>query len=199
MQINQASFVKGSVQISQLPEADRPEVAFVGRSNVGKSSLINALTNHKGLARISATPGKTREINHFLINEQWYLADLPGYGYAKVGKKQRAEFQEMIIDYAVERANLMNLFVLVDCRIPPQKIDMEFCEFLNNEQVPYAIIFTKSDKPNQKTLNKNLKDFKQALINKRIPHPPMMLTSAEKKRGLGEVLSYIEDLLNSYA
>jgi GTP-binding protein len=199
MQINQATFVKGSVKMSQLPEADRPEIAFVGRSNVGKSSLINALTNHKGLARISATPGKTREINHFLINEQWYLADLPGYGYAKVGKKQRAEFQEMIIDYAVDRPNLMNLFVLVDCRIPPQKIDLEFCEFLNTEQVPYAIIFTKSDKPNQKTLNTNLKDFKQALIKKRIPHPAMMLTSAEKKRGLGEVLSYIEDLLSSYA
>jgi GTP-binding protein len=199
MQIHQATFVKGSVKMSQLPEADRPEIAFVGRSNVGKSSLINALTNRKGLARISATPGKTREINHFLINEAWYLADLPGYGYAKVGRKQRAEFQEMIIDYAVERANLMNLFVLIDCRIPPQTIDMEFCEFLNQEQVPYAIIFTKSDKPNQKTLNKNLKDFKIALTKKRIPHPPMMLTSAEKKRGLGEVLAYIEDLLNSYA
>ncbi|MEZ4686102.1 MAG: ribosome biogenesis GTP-binding protein YihA/YsxC [Bacteroidia bacterium] len=199
MQINQASFVKGSVKMSQLPGADRPEIAFVGRSNVGKSSLINALTNHKGLARISATPGKTREINHFLINEQWYLADLPGYGYAKVGKQQRAEFQEMILEYAVQRENLMNLFVLVDCRIPPQAIDLEFCEFLKEEQVPYAIIFTKSDKPNQKTLNKNLKDFKHALTQKRIPHPAMMLTSAEKKRGLEEVLAYVGDLLNSYA
>jgi len=199
MPVDKAQFVKGSVKLSQLPKPDRPEIAFVGRSNVGKSSLINAYAGRKSLARTSSTPGKTREINHFLINEHWYLADLPGYGYAKVGKKQRAQFQEMILEYSMNRENLMNIFVLVDCRIPPQNIDLEFCEFLKEEQIPYAILFTKTDKPNQKTMNKNQKDFRQALTAKKLPQPPMILTSAEKGRGIKELDRYISDLLNSYA
>ncbi|MFK7971715.1 MAG: ribosome biogenesis GTP-binding protein YihA/YsxC [Bacteroidia bacterium] len=199
MRIDKASFVKGSVKLSQLPPADKPEIAFVGRSNVGKSSLINALTNRKGLARTSSTPGKTREINHFLINDHWLLADLPGYGYAKVGKKQRAEFLEMILEYSVQRENLMNIFVLIDCRIPPQDIDLEFCEFLKEDQVPYAVVFTKTDKPNQKTLNANLKAIKAAFVARRIPIPPMIYTSAVKGRGISDLLAHIDDLLTSYA
>ena len=199
MAIDKATFVNGSVKLSQLPVADRPEIAFVGRSNVGKSSLINALTRHKKLARTSSTPGKTREINHFLINDFWYLADLPGYGYARVGKKQRAEFQIMILDYVKERESLMNVFVLVDCRIPPQAIDLEFCEFLKEEQIPYALVFTKIDKPNQKTLGKNTKDFKAALTARQLPEPPIIRTSAEKGKGIEQLHAYIEDLLNSYA
>lgn len=199
MIIKSATFVKGSTQLSQLPDANRPEVAFVGRSNVGKSSLINAFTGQNRLARTSSTPGKTQEINHFLINEDWYLADLPGYGYARVGKQQRAQFQEMILTYVTERANLMNTIVLVDSRIPPQKIDLEFCEFLFNEQVPYAIVFTKIDKPNQKTLNATQKAFREAMKRNKLAMPPTLLTSAEKGRGLQALHAHITDLLATYS
>ena len=197
MRINHAIFVKSSASLKELPPADLPEYAFVGRSNVGKSSLINALCDRKSLARTSSSPGKTQLINHFLVDDSWYLVDLPGYGYAKVSKKQRSGFQQLILDYVSQRANLDCLFVLVDSRLKPQEIDMEFIEFLGVNKVPFAIVFTKTDKPGQKQFQQNLKAFKGRMAEQWEELPSLFFTSSVKSRGMHELLSFIEEVNQS--
>jgi len=194
MEIHSAKFVKSSAQFDQLPEPNYPEYGFVGRSNVGKSSLINALVERKSLAKTSSTPGKTQLINHFLINDEWYLADLPGYGYAKVSKTLRTGFGKMITDYVHDRKNLLNLFVLVDSRLKPQKIDLEFIEFLGVKEIPFGIVFTKTDKLTQKAAYANQKAFREALLQKWEQLPAMWFTSAVKGRGRKELLAFIEEV-----
>ena len=194
MEIHQAKFVKSSATFAQLPPTNYPEYGFVGRSNVGKSSWINCLVERKNLAKTSSTPGKTQLINHFLINNAWYLADLPGYGYAKTSKKKRATFATMITDYVLKRENLLNLYVLLDSRVKPQSIDMEFLAFLGIKEVPFSILFTKTDKLTQKEFSKNMKTYQAELLKtwERIPH--FVHTSAVKGRGRREVLGHIEEM-----
>ncbi|MEM6265746.1 MAG: ribosome biogenesis GTP-binding protein YihA/YsxC [Bacteroidota bacterium] len=189
-----ATIFKSSQKMSELPAPDRPEYAFVGRSNVGKSSLINTLTNKKKLAKTSATPGKTQLMNHFLIDETWYLVDLPGYGYAKTSKHQRTGFQRMITRYVLERENLMNLFVLVDSRHGPQPIDLEFFEFLGMNGVPFSIIFTKIDKLKEEELADNLAAYKKEMLKAWEEMPPVFLTSSSDRRGKDEVMAYIHGI-----
>ena len=188
-------FVKSSTALAQLPPATLPEVAFVGRSNVGKSSLINGLTGQK-IARVSGQPGKTREINHFRVSEAWYLVDLPGYGYAKVSKDQRQEFQQMMLDYAVKRTSRKCVMVLIDARLTPQKIDQEFIEFLGSKSVPFAIAFTKADKIGPVQLAVTVDAWKVILDELFIFPPEMHVTSAEKKRGLPELNAWLLELIN---
>jgi GTP-binding protein len=195
MEINSARFIKSSDKLSGCPKDNLPEFAFIGRSNVGKSSLINLLTERKKLAKISSTPGKTRLINHFLINEKWYLVDLPGYGYAKVSKSQRNNFGMLIESYVLHSKSLLNLFVLIDANIPPQQIDLDFTTWLGLKSIPFSIIFTKIDKPNQKNLKDNLKNFREKMHANWEELPPEFLTSAEKKAGKEEVLKYIQEIL----
>ncbi|MEM7371136.1 MAG: ribosome biogenesis GTP-binding protein YihA/YsxC [Bacteroidota bacterium] len=194
MEIHQAKFVKSSATFEQLPSSNYPEYGFVGRSNVGKSSWINCLVERKNLAKTSSTPGKTQLINHFLINGSWYLADLPGYGYAKTSKKKRSTFAKMITDYVLKRENLLNLYVLIDSRVKPQAIDMEFLEFLGVKAVPFTILFTKTDKLTQKEFSKNMKAYQAAILQswERVPH--FVHTSAVKGRGRKEVLGHIEEM-----
>lgn len=194
MQITASEFVKSSYKIDQLPPHNYPEYAFVGRSNVGKSSLINKLCGRKSLAKISSTPGKTQLINHFLINESWYLVDLPGYGYASVSKKKRANFGDMIFDYLMTRRNLMCVFVLIDSRHKPQANDLEFLEFLGVKGIPFSILFTKIDKLNQKEFSRNLKNYKHALLETWEELPHMIYTSAVTGRGMNELGDYIEGI-----
>ncbi|MEM6804482.1 MAG: ribosome biogenesis GTP-binding protein YihA/YsxC [Bacteroidota bacterium] len=194
MQITASEFVKSSYKIDQLPPHNYPEYAFVGRSNVGKSSLINKLCGRKSLAKISSTPGKTQLINHFLINESWYLVDLPGYGYASVSKKKRANFGDMIFDYLMTRRNLMCVFVLIDSRHKPQTNDLEFLEFLGVKGIPFSILFTKIDKLNQKEFSRNLKNYKHKLLESWEELPHMIYTSAVSGRGMNELGDYIEGI-----
>ena len=194
MEITSANFVKSSANNDQLPPINLPEYGFVGRSNVGKSSFINCLCERKNLAKTSITPGKTQLINHFLINDTWYLVDLPGYGYAKVSKKKRAGFADLITNYITKRENLMNLFVLIDSRIKPQAIDMEFMEYLGVKGIPFTILLTKTDKPTQKEFSQNYRAFKKELSQVWEELPPMILTSAVSGRGREEVLSLIEEV-----
>lgn len=194
MEIIRSEFVKSSEKLSDLPAPELPEYAFVGRSNVGKSSLINMLCKRKKLAHTSSTPGKTQCINHFLINDEWYLVDLPGYGYAKVSKKKREFFTDMIHDYLIDRINLMNIFVLIDSRIPPQKNDLEFLEFLGVKGLPFTIIFTKTDKPGVRQLEQNLKAFQETLLETWESLPPMIQSSSVSKTGREEILNYIEEI-----
>lgn len=197
MNIYSAEFIKSSKDYSDCPVEDepyRPEYAFIGRSNVGKSSLINYLTLKKNLAKTSSTPGKTRLINHFLINNQWYLADLPGYGYAKVSKKLKAEFSLMIENYILKRKNLVNLFILIDSRLEPQAIDLNFINQLGESQVPFSIVFTKVDKVNQREFAYNFRLFSQEMKKKWEELPIIFKTSSEKKIGREEILSYIEEI-----
>lgn len=168
-----------------------PEYAFIGRSNVGKSSLINAMLNHKDLAKTSQTPGKTQLINHFLINEKWYLTDLPGYGYARVSKSMRRDFEKIITNYILNRKNLVNLFVLVDARHTPQKIDIEFIEWCGENSVPFSIVFTKADKLKPNTVISNVEDYKNELLKTWEDLPEIYVTSAEKKVGGDEILKFI--------
>jgi GTP-binding protein len=191
--LKQASFVKSSTTVKDCPADNLPEYAFIGRSNVGKSSLINMLVERKKLAKTSSTPGKTRLINHFKINSQWFLCDLPGYGYAKVSKKERESFAKMIEKYATQRTNLVCFFVLVDARIPPQQLDLDFIEWLGDSQLPFAIVLTKVDKINQTGKSKNLDLLKKELFQSWDELPLIFETSAEKKTGRGEVLEFIED------
>ncbi|MEO0470213.1 MAG: ribosome biogenesis GTP-binding protein YihA/YsxC [Bacteroidota bacterium] len=191
MEIKSATFVKSSTKLSQLPPPNLPEYGFVGRSNVGKSSLINMLCERKSLAKTSSTPGKTQLLNHFLINENWYLVDLPGYGYAKVSKKIRSGFVGMISEYVCMRKNLLNLFVLVDSRIKPQQIDLEFMAFLGENGIPFTIVFTKTDKLTQKDFSANTKAYKKALLQTWEELPPMIYSSAIKGRGRKEILDLI--------
>lgn len=197
MTIKKATFLQSNTKIDKLPAANKPEYAFIGRSNVGKSSLINMLTGKKQLAKTSSTPGKTITINHFVINDEWYLVDLPGYGFAQRSKKDRAAWKVMLDDYIKNRKNLISMFVLVDSRIEPQKIDLEFISHLGELQMPFGIIFTKVDKINNVTLEKNLEVYKAKLAEEWEELPPIFITSSEKEVGKDDVLSYIENL-NQY-
>ncbi|ROI03460.1 YihA family ribosome biogenesis GTP-binding protein [Kaistella haifensis] len=191
MVIKTAEFVKSSGKWQDCPEPNLPEYAFIGRSNVGKSSLINAMLNHKDLAKTSQTPGKTQLINHFLINESWYLTDLPGYGYARVSKSMRRDFEKIITNYIQNRKNLVNLFVLVDVRHTPQKIDIEFIEWCGENGVPFSIVFTKSDKLKPNAILTNVEDYKTELLKTWEDLPEIYVTSAEKKLGGDEILKFI--------
>ena len=194
MIVKQASFVISNTDYKKCPEDEKAEYAFIGRSNVGKSSLINALTNNKSLAKTSGKPGKTQLINHFLINKEWYMVDLPGYGYAKTSKSNRAIFHKMISDYLINRKNLISLFVLIDSRHELQDIDSEFMQWLAENEIPFSIIFTKTDKLSKTKLSKNIKAFKQNMLVDWSELPNIFSTSAIKKDGLEEVLSYINKL-----
>lgn len=194
MIIKTAEFELSNSDYKKCPNTDWKEYAFIGRSNVGKSSLINMLTNQNKLAKISSLPGKTQLINHFKINDEWYLVDLPGYGYAKVSKSQREKFGQLIKNYIIHRQQLMVLFVLVDGRLEPQNIDLEFMEWLGTKSIPFAIIFTKADKLSSSKLNKNLLSFKRKMLEQWEVMPPYFISSAEDKRGKEEILSYIEEL-----
>lgn len=192
MIIKTANFVKSSGKWQDCPEPTIPEYAFIGRSNVGKSSLINAMMNHKDLAKTSQTPGKTQLINHFLVNENWYLTDLPGYGYAKVSKSIRKDFEKLITNYILNRRNLVNLFVLVDVRHNPQKIDLEFIQWCGESGVPFSIVFTKADKLKPNAVIQNVEHYKAELHKTWEDLPELYVTSAEKKEGCGEILDFIE-------
>ena len=186
-----AEFVKSSSSLKECPKPDLPEYAFIGRSNVGKSSLINMLCAHKGLAKTSATPGKTRLINHYKVNELWYLVDLPGYGYAKVSKNQRKDFDKTLFNYLSKRENLHCVFVLIDSRIPPQANDMEFIRRLGELQIPFSIVFTKTDKTTQKQLSDNTKTFKNEMLKTWEELPPCFYTSSNTKAGREEIFEFI--------
>ena len=197
MHIKSAKFVISNTDVRKCPEGNLPEYAFIGRSNVGKSSLINMLTNHKGLAMTSATPGKTLLINHFLINEEWYLVDLPGYGFAQRGMAQRDQLRHIIENYILEREQLVCLFVLIDCRHPAQKIDLEFMEWLGENEVPFTIIFTKTDKIGRVRLKENIKAYQEAMLGTWEELPPMLCSSSENKEGREEILDFIEEINKS--
>jgi len=194
MKITKAEFIISNTEVSKCPKEPLPEYAFIGRSNVGKSSLINMLTDNKKLAKISGKPGKTQLINHFKINDEWFLVDLPGYGYASVSKGKRKSFQKFIQDYFIERRNLINAFVLVDSRHEPQKIDLEFMQWLGEHGIPFSIIFTKIDKLPSSKLNNTILKYKKKLTEFWDPLPPSFLTSATAKHGRELVLNYIEDI-----
>ena len=197
MEIKSADFVISNTTIEKCPEGNRPEYAFIGRSNVGKSSLINMLTNKRGLAMTSQKPGKTQLINHFIINNDWYLVDLPGYGYARHGKEGRQKLQGIIEDYILEREQLTNLFLLIDCRHEPQKIDLEFMEWLGENGIPFSIIFTKIDKIGKGRLHENFTVYKDKLLETWEEIPPVLFSSAEKKEGREEILDYIDRINKS--
>ena len=197
MKISQAKFYISSAKLSKCPDSQLAEYAFIGRSNVGKSSLINALTNHKGLAMTSSTPWKTMLINHFLINERWFIVDLPGYGYAKRGKKAMETLREMIESYVLHREQLTNLFVLIDSRLEPQRIDLEFIQWLGEHGIPFAIIFTKADKNKPGILRQNVNKFLAKLKEAWEELPPHFVTSSETKAGTEDVLRYIDQINHS--
>ncbi len=190
-----AKFKCSSEKISQVPKDNLKDIAFIGRSNVGKSSLVNMLTGINGLAKVSGTPGKTRLINHFLVNDSWYLVDLPGYGYAKVSKETRGEFSKLILDYVLKCEKMHFLFVLVDSRLEPQRIDLNFIELLGENGIPFGIIFTKADKLSEAQLNRNISAYKRRLSEQWEELPPMLVSSSEKRRGREEILAFIEECL----
>ena len=194
MVIKSAEFVISKSQVSKCPTTGLPEYAFIGRSNVGKSSLINMLTGKKGLAMTSQKPGKTQLINHFIINDAWYLVDLPGYGYARLSKDGREKLKKMIEDYTLERKELICLFVLVDARHDPQKIDLEFIEWLGEEGVPFALVFTKADKLTKGKLAANIESYKARLRQQWEELPPLFITSSEERLGREELLDYIDGI-----
>lgn len=193
MVIKSAEFVKSSGKWQDCPDPTLPEYAFIGRSNVGKSSLINSILGRKDLAKTSQTPGKTQLINSFLINENWFLTDLPGYGYARVSKSTRKDFEKLITNYILNRKNLVNLFVLVDSRHSPQKIDLEFIEWCGESGVPFSIVFTKADKLKPNAAKLNVENYKEELLKTWEDLPEMYLTSAEKNVGGEEILTFIDD------
>lgn len=197
MEIKNVEFTKSSSEMGQCPKNDKPEYAFIGRSNVGKSSLINMLMNHKGLAKTSGRPGKTQLINHFLVDEKWYVVDLPGYGYAKVSKSSKRDFQQLITSYLRIRESLVCVFVLLDSRLEPQKNDLEFLQWLGENQVPFAIVFTKLDKLSSNEFGKNMARYKKRLLVDWESLPPIFATSATSKTGREEVLAYIGKLNES--
>ena len=197
MEIKQAAFVVSNTQVAKCPTHKLPEYAFIGRSNVGKSSLINMLTNHRGLAKTSSKPGKTQLINHFLINKEWYLVDLPGYGYAKVSKQSKKTFQQFITDYFKKRRELVNAFVLVDIRHEPQKIDLEFMQWLGENAIPFAIVFTKADKLTEKQIQEHVTSYSEILLQQWEEMPPYFITSSENRMGKEDLLSYIETINQS--
>jgi GTP-binding protein len=193
MVIHSANFLKSSTELSQCPEVNLPEYAFIGRSNVGKSSLINYLTNHKKLAKTSGTPGKTQTINHFLINENWLLADLPGYGYAKVSKSLRSDFDVMIRSYLKERENLVCVFVLIDSRHEALKPDIDFLNWIGENEIPFSIVFTKIDKLSSSELNKQITSYKKTLLNYWESLPKTFNSSSVTKNGGNEILHFIDE------
>lgn len=197
MEIKSAEFVVSNTDVKKCPEGNKPEYAFIGRSNVGKSSLINMITGKKGLAMTSSKPGKTQLINHFIINDSWYLVDLPGYGYAQRGKEGRENIRIIIEDYILEREQLTNLFVLLDCRLEAQKIDLEFMEWLGENGIPFSIVFTKIDKLGGGKLREKLNAYTKKLLESWEELPPILLTSSEKKEGKEELLNYINEITKS--
>lgn len=197
MNINSAEFVISNTDYKLCPETGQPEYAFIGRSNVGKSSLINMLTNRKGLAMTSSKPGKTLLINHFLVNNEWFLVDLPGYGYATAGKAMKEKLRSIIEDYILERLQMTCLFLLLDSRLDPQKIDLEFMEWLGENGVPFSIVFTKIDKLSKSKLNENMTAYRDKMLESWDELPPIFLTSSEKKQGREEILNYISEINDS--
>jgi GTP-binding protein len=191
MEIHHAEFITSSANSSQCPDPDKPEYAFIGRSNVGKSSLINMLTGRRKLAKVSGSPGKTMLVNHFLIDNSWYLVDLPGYGYAKRSKSERAKWEKMIRNYILTRTNLLTVFLLIDVRLEPQKIDLEFMEWLAVSKIPFTIVFTKADKLKANKLNKHIKDYKKQLLVEWEELPHILLTSSMDKLGREDLINYI--------
>lgn len=199
MKINNAKYIVSNVDVNKCPDADVPEYAFIGRSNVGKSSLINMITGVKGLAKTSQTPGKTLLINHFGINSgEWNIVDLPGYGYAARGKKQREEIKRIISEYILNRPQLCCLFLLIDIRHEPQKIDLEFLRWIGENGVPVAIVFTKADKLGTNAATRNVEEYKKTLHKEWEELPPVFVTSSEKKKGREELLDFIEESNGSY-
>ena len=197
MEIKKSEFVISAPTASKCPKDDKPEYAFIGRSNVGKSSLINMLCNHKGLAKTSATPGKTLLINHFIINNEWYLVDLPGYGFAKRSKTVQQKLEQMIASYILQRKQLINVFVLIDIRHEQQKIDREFIDWLGESNVPFTIVFTKADKLGPGKAKQNAQKWLEQLKDRWETLPPYYITSSEKKLGREELLAYIDEINKS--
>lgn len=197
MDIKKSAFTLSAPHESMCPKDNKPEYAFIGRSNVGKSSLINMLCNHKGLAKTSATPGKTLLINHFIVNNEWYIVDLPGYGFAKRSKKTQKELENMIMGYILQRKQLVNVFVLIDIRHEQQKIDREFVDWLGTSQIPFCIVFTKADKLGVTRVKENAKAWMDKLLDTWEELPPYFITSSEKKTGREELLDYIDQINRS--
>ncbi len=197
MKIKTAEFVISNSEVSKCPEGNVPEYAFIGRSNVGKSSLINMLTDQKKLAKTSGTPGKTQLINHFLINKEWYLVDLPGYGYAKAAKTQRNKWEKFIADYLLTRSQLLNVFVLLDSRLEPQKIDLEFMNWCGEKQIPFCMVFTKIDKLSSSELQRNLAKYKKEMLKYWDALPPVFTSSSTSSFGKEKILNYIEEINKS--
>jgi len=198
MKIKTSKFMMSNKLLSACPKPDKPEYAFIGRSNVGKSSLINMLTSRKTLAKISGKPGKTQLINHFLINDSWYLVDLPGYGYAKVAKTRRNQWIKFVVDYIKNRENMLCLFVLVDTRIDPQLIDLEFIDFLGVQGTPFSILFTKTDKITANQVQKNIAAFKREMLKSWESMPEYYITSAKSGKGKDEILDFIDESNKSF-
>jgi len=198
MTIHSASYLISSPDYMKCPAADRPEYAFIGRSNVGKSSLINMLMNQQKLAKTSASPGKTQMINHFTINNEFYIVDLPGYGFAKVSQTSRRRWEQMIENYLRKRENLLHVFVLIDSRHSPQKLDIDFVNQLDKWQVPFSLVFTKSDKETQRVVSKNVKDFMAVLLKTWQFLPAHVVTSALKKQGRDKILEMMQTMNNEF-
>jgi len=194
MQINQAAYAGSYPQESKCPEPDKPEYAFIGRSNVGKSSLINMLCGRKNIAHTSGKPGKTQMLNFYLIEDKWYLVDLPGYGYARISKKKRREWEQMIRGYLVRRQTLQCAFILVDCNVPPQQLDIDFINKLGEDRIPFAIVYTKADKVKPAQLQPNIDLIESEILKHWAELPPTFLTSASKSTGKEELLSYIQQI-----
>jgi GTP-binding protein len=194
MVINEARFLMSNSNYLQCPKPELPEYAFIGRSNVGKSSLINMLTGRKGLAKISGTPGKTRLINHFIINDSWYLVDLPGYGFAKISKTIQFKWEKMLEDYLIHRSNLMTTFILIDARLEPQRADIEFISWFGEKELPFALLFTKTDKLSNTRVISNLENYKKILLEQWEEPPLSIITSAKTGKGKDQVLQYIEEM-----
>lgn len=195
MNISSAEFLISNTDVSKCPQTNMPEFAFIGRSNVGKSSLINMLVNKKGLAMTSSRPGKTQLINHFIINNSWHLVDLPGYGYARLSKDARVKLRTMIESYVLNRTQLVNLFVLLDSRLEPQQIDIDFMSWLGEHEIPFSIVFTKIDKLSKLQIAKSLGVYKESLLQFWEELPPLFVTSAEKHIGGDDIMNYIADIL----
>ncbi len=196
--IKYANFIKSSPSVNECPPDTKPEYAFIGRSNVGKSSLINYITGHKKLAKVSGTPGKTQLINHFEINNEWFIVDLPGYGFAKVSKTQRKAWERMIRNYLIKRRNLGCVFSLIDSRIPPQKIDMEFINWMGEMRIPFVIVFTKADKRQSKKVRENVAKFKKEMSLTWETMPDTFITSSNDKNGKEEILAFINKINREY-
>jgi GTP-binding protein len=197
MNVAHADFVMSNAEVAKCPKSHLPEYAFIGRSNVGKSSLINMLCNRKGLAKTSSRPGKTQLINHFLINKKWYLVDLPGYGYARVSKTQKKVFQKFVTDYFLKRTELISAFLLIDIRHEPQPVDLDFFKWLGEHQIPFSIVFTKADKIKPGTIEKNINNYFDELKKDWEELPPYFVTSASKGNGKEELLGYIQEINES--